>query len=50
MYINFSEPIIMPPNISEMVPDANISQHTMTSFITETQNYVLQGDFVEHFP
>jgi hypothetical protein len=47
-YINFSEPILM--HLDSYVPDTNISQHSLTEFNENLQDYSMNPLFEEYFP
>jgi len=46
VYVNFSEPILMPPGNSIFIPDENISAFFLSKFDLNTQKYDVNIDFI----
>lgn len=46
VYVNFSEPILLPPSSPNFVPDDNISSYFLSKYNVETQKYDINTDFI----
>ena len=46
VFVNFSEPILLPPNSPEFLPDDDISAYFLSVYDKKTEKYDINPDFI----